>query len=135
MDATRGDSQRRSAVTRWVVFGVLALAVVLAFGVRGLLAARVVQARATAMIRAGNFAQALDEADLRLSRNADDPHLVEVAVLAARSHVAHLLEIGTPVADVAAWLQEQLTLLRMQLSSPRKNRRKKGPSEADRSPE
>ena len=109
MDATRGDSQRRSAVTRWVVFGVLALAVVLAFGVRGLLAARVVQARATAMIRAGNFAQALDEADLRLSRNADDPHLVEVAVLAARSHVAHLLEIGTPVADVAAWLQEQLT--------------------------
>jgi hypothetical protein len=88
-----------------VVLGVLALAVVLAFGVRGLLAARVVQARATALIRAGNFAQALDEADLRLSRDADDPHLVEVAVLAARSHVGHLLETGTPVPDVAAWLE------------------------------
>jgi hypothetical protein len=93
---------------RWVVVGVLVLAAVLAFGVRGLLAARVVQARATALIRAGNFAQALDEADLRLSRDADDPHLREVAVLAARSHVDHLLEQGTPVADVAAWLQDQL---------------------------
>ena len=31
-----------------------------------------------------------------------------VAVLAARSHVDHLLEQGTPVADVAAWLQDQL---------------------------
>jgi len=93
---------------RWVVVGVLLLAAVLAFGVRGLLAARVVQARAVAMIRAGKFAQALDEADLRLSRQADDPHLREVAVLAARSHVDHLLEQGTPVADVAAWLQDQL---------------------------
>jgi hypothetical protein len=90
------------------VVGVLLLAAVLAFGVRGLLAARVVQARAVAMIRAGKFAQALDEADLRLSRQADDPHLREVAVLAARSHVDHLLEQGTPVADVAAWLQDQL---------------------------
>jgi hypothetical protein len=93
---------------RWVVVGVLLLAALLAFGVRGLLAARVVQARAVAMIRAGKFAQALDEADLRLSRQADDPHLREVAVLAARSHVDHLLEQGTPVADVAAWLQDQL---------------------------
>ena len=29
-------------------------------------------------------------------------------MLAARSHVDHLLEQGTPVADVAAWLQDQL---------------------------
>ena len=105
---TATPSNRRTA-TRWVVVGVLALAAVLAFGVRGLLAARVVQARAVAMIRAGNFAQALEEADLRLSRDPDDPHLREVAVLAARSHVDHLLETRTPVADVAAWLEEQLT--------------------------
>jgi hypothetical protein len=91
-----------------VVVGVLVLAALLAFGVRGLLAARVVQARAVAMIRAGNFAQALEEADLRLSREPDDPHLREVAVLAARSHVDHLLERRTPVADVAAWLEDQL---------------------------
>ena len=55
------------------------------------------------------LAQALDEADLRLSRQADDPHLREVAVLAARSHVEHLLEVGTSVADVAAWLEDQLS--------------------------
>jgi hypothetical protein len=61
------------------------------------------------MIKEGKFAQALDEADLRLSRQADDPHLREVAVLAARSHVEHLLETGTPVADVAGWLEDQLT--------------------------
>jgi hypothetical protein len=97
-----------SRATRWVVVGVLVLAAVLAFGVRGLLAARVVQARATAMIRAGAFAQALEEADLRLSREPDDPHLREVAVLAARSHVDALLERKTPVADVAAWLEDQL---------------------------
>jgi hypothetical protein len=90
------------------VVGVLALAGVLSFGVRGLLAARVVQSRAVAMIREGRFAQALDEADLRLSRDPDDPHLREVAVLAARSHVDLLLERKTPVADVAAWLQDQL---------------------------
>jgi hypothetical protein len=90
------------------VVGVLVLAAVLAFGVRGLLTARVVQARAVAMIRAGNFAGALEEADLRLSRDPDDPHLKEVAVLAARSHVDRLLEQKTPVADVAAWLEDQL---------------------------
>jgi len=95
-------------LTRWVVLAVLALAAVLAFSVRGLLAARVVQSRAVAMIRAGNFAQALEEADLRLSRDPDDPHLREVAVLAARSHVELLLERKTPVADVAAWLEDQL---------------------------
>jgi hypothetical protein len=105
---TATPSSRRTA-TRWVVVGVLALAAVLAFGVRGLLSARVVQARAVAMIRAGNFAQALEEADLRLSRDPDDPHLREVAVLAARSHVDHLLETRTPVADVAAWLEDQLS--------------------------
>jgi hypothetical protein len=91
-----------------VVVGVLVLAAVLGFGVRGLLADRVVQARAVAMIRAGNFAQALEEADLRLSHDPDDPHLRDVAVLAARSHVEFLLEHKTPVADVAAWLEDQL---------------------------
>ena len=107
MDATTGARAARSPA-RWVVVGVLVLAAILAFGVRGLLAARVVQARATAMIRAGDFAGALEEADLRLSHDPDDPHLREVAVLAARSHVDHLLERGTPVADVAAWLDDQL---------------------------
>ena len=103
-----GTAAPRSAA-RWLVIGVLVLAAVLAFGVRGLLAARLVQARATAMIRAGDFAGALEEADLRLSHEPDDPHLREVAVLAARSHVDHLLERGTSVADVAAWLDDQLT--------------------------
>ena len=107
MDATTGTPAPRSGA-RWLVVGVLVLAAVLAFGVRGLLAARVVQARATAMIRAGDFAGALEEADLRLSHDPDDPHLREVAVLAARSHVDHLLERGTSVADVAAWLEDQL---------------------------
>jgi len=107
VDAT-ADTPRRNP-GRWVVVGVLVLAALLAFGVRELLAARVVQARSVAMIRAGKFAQALDEADLRLSRQADDPHLREVAVLAARSHVEHLLEAGTPLADVAAWLEDQLS--------------------------
>lgn len=109
MDVMTATPSSRRTATRWVVVGVLALAAVLAFGVRGLLSARVVQARAVAMIRAGNFAQALEEADLRLSRDPDDPHLREVAVLAARSHVDHLLETRTPVADVAAWLEDQLT--------------------------
>jgi len=107
VDATADTPSKNPG--RWVVVSVLVLAALLAFGVRGLLAARVVQARAVAMIRAGNFAQALDEADLRLSRQADDPHLREVAVLAARSHVEHLLEAKTPVADVAAWLEDQLS--------------------------
>ncbi len=107
MDAT-ADTPRKNP-GRWVVVSVLVLAALLAFGVRGLLAARVVQARVVAMIKEGKFAQALDEADLRLSRQADDPHLREVAVLAARSHVEHLLETGTPVADVAGWLEDQLT--------------------------
>jgi len=107
VDATTGTPAPRSPA-RWVVVGVLVLAALLAFGVRGLLAARVVQARAVAMIRDGNFAGALEEADLRLSHDADDPHLREVAVLAARSHVEHLLERKTPVADVAAWLEDQL---------------------------
>jgi len=97
-----------SRATRWVVVGVLALAVVLAFAVRGLLADRVVQSRAMAMIRAGSYAQALEEADLRLARDPDDPRLVQVAVLAARSHVDRLLEQKAPVADVAAWLEAQL---------------------------
>ncbi len=109
MNATSETSTpTHSSGGRWVVVAVLLAAVVLAFGVRGLLAARVVQARAVAMIRAGDFAQALEEADLRLSRDADDPHLREVAVLAARSHVDLLLERKTPVVDVAAWLEDQL---------------------------
>ncbi|HUM09805.1 MAG TPA: hypothetical protein VLT82_02545 [Myxococcaceae bacterium] len=108
MDATTEAPSAPNPATRWLVVGVLALAAMLAVGVRGLLAARVVQARAVAMIRAGSFAQALEEADLRLSRDADDPHLREVAVLAARSHVEALLERKTPVADVAGWLEDQL---------------------------
>ncbi|HZX42163.1 MAG TPA: hypothetical protein VFE93_10020 [Myxococcaceae bacterium] len=108
MDATTQAPSAPNRATRWVVLGVLALAAVLAFGVRELLAARVLQARAVAMIRAGDFAQALEEADLRLSRDADDPHLREVAALAARSHVEALLERKTDVADVAAWLEDQL---------------------------
>jgi hypothetical protein len=107
VDATSRRPAPRSSA-RWLVVGVLLLATLLAFAVRGLLAARVVQARAVAMIRAGNFVGALEEADLRLSRDPDDPHLREVAVLAARSHVDHLLEGKTPVADVAAWLEDQL---------------------------
>ena len=107
MDATTRTRKSRSPA-RWLVVGVLVLAALLAFGVRGLLADRVVQARALAMIRAGDFAGALEEADLRLSRDPDDPHLRNVAVLAAKSHVAHLLERKTPVADVAAWLEDQL---------------------------
>lgn len=107
METTTGTPAPRSPA-RWLVVGVLVLAAVLAFGVRGLLAARVVQARAVAMIRAGDFAGALEEADLRLSHDPDDPHLREVAVLAARSHVDALLERKTPVADVAAWLEDQL---------------------------
>jgi len=107
VDATTGTREPRSPA-RWLVVGVLVLAPVLAFGVRGLLADRVVQARALAMIRAGDFAGALEEADLRLSRDPDDPHLRNVAVLAAKSHVDHLLERKTPVADVAAWLEDQL---------------------------
>ena len=107
MDATTGTPAPRSGA-RWLVVGVLVLAAVLAFGVRGLLAARACTTRATAMIRAGDFAGALEEANLRLSHDPDDPHLREVAVLAARSHVDHLLERGTAVADVAAWLDDQL---------------------------
>ena len=109
MNALTEDSRLRPhPATRWVVVGVLALAAVLAFAVRELLADRVVQSRAMAMIRAGSFAQALEEADLRLARQPDDPHLVQVAVLAARSHVDRLLEQKAPVADVAAWLEAQL---------------------------
>jgi len=100
---------RPNPATRWVLVGVLVLAVVMAFAVRELLADRVVQSRSVAMIRAGAFAQALEEADLRLSRQPDDPRLVEVAVLAARSHVDRMLEQKTPVADVAEWLDGQLS--------------------------
>jgi len=105
---TDGTRPPPHPAARWVVVGVLAFAGVLAFGVRELLADRVVQSRSVAMIRAGAFAQALEEADLRLSRQPDDPRLVEVAVLAARSHVDRLLEQKAPVADVAAWLEAQL---------------------------
>jgi hypothetical protein len=98
----------RSRSVRWALVAVLALAVLLAFGVRDLLAARVVQARAVALLRDGRAAQALEEADLRLSRQPDDPHLRNVAVQAARVHVDALLEQGVPRADVAAWLDGQL---------------------------
>ena len=86
----------------------LVAAALLAFGVRDLLAARVVQSRAVALLRDGRASQALEEADLRLSRQPDDPHLRNVAVQAARVHVDSLLEQGVAPADVAAWLEGQL---------------------------
>jgi len=81
---------------RWVVVGVLVLAAVLAFGVRGLLAARVVQARATALIRAGNFAQALDEADLRVSATESAERSAGVSLATARVVVGGGRGVGGP---------------------------------------
>ena len=99
---------RSSRAVRFAVVGVLAAAVLLAFAVRDLLAARVVQARAVALLRDGRASDALEEADLRLSRQPDDPHLRNVAVQAAKVHVDTLLERHVPPADVAAWLEGQL---------------------------
>lgn len=101
-------ARRPSRSVRWAVVGVLVAAALLAFGVRDLLAARVVQSRAVALLRDGRASEALEEADLRLSRQPDDPHLRNVAVQAARVHVDSLLEQGVAPADVAAWLEGQL---------------------------
>ena len=61
-----------------------------------------------ALLKAGKPAEALDEADLRLSHQPDDPHLRNVAVAAAGAHVDLLLEEKRNPADVAAWLELQL---------------------------
>ncbi len=90
-----------------MVVAALALAVLLAVGVRGLLSARVVQSRAIALLQAGKPLEALDEADTRLSQDPDDPHLRNVAVEAARRGVAQLLKTRD-VGQVADWLEEQL---------------------------
>jgi hypothetical protein len=108
VDALIAPPRRGHRGARWVLVGMLAAAALLAFGVRGLLAARVVQARAVALLRAGEPARALEEADLRLSREPDDPQLRNVAVAAARAHVDLLLEKGHRPADVAGWLEGQL---------------------------
>jgi hypothetical protein len=84
--------RREDPRARWLLVGVLVAAALLAFGARGLLAARLVQARAMALLKAGKPAEALDEADLRLSHQPDDPHLRNVAVAAAGAHVDLRLE-------------------------------------------
>jgi len=85
----------------------LLLATLLAFGVRGLLSARVTQSRALALLQAGKPFDALEEADTRLSHDPDDPHLRNVAVQAAKQHVDALLKT-TDVGQVARWLEDQL---------------------------
>jgi hypothetical protein len=90
-----------------VVVAALVLAVLLAFGVRGLLSARVTQSRAVALLQAGKPFEALEEADTRLSHQPDDPHLRNVAVLAAKQQVDVLLKTRD-VAQVAFWLEDQL---------------------------
>ena len=102
------EMPRSSRAVRFAVVAVLLTAALLAFGVRDLLAARVVQARAVALLRDGKAMEALEEADLRLSRQPDDPHLRNVAVQAARVHVDSLLEQHVPPADVAAWIDGKI---------------------------
>ncbi len=99
--------RRESPGARFVVVAALVLATLLAFGVRGLLSARVTQSRALALLQAGKPFEALEEADTRLSRDPDDPHLRNVAVQAAKRHVDELLKT-CDVAQVADWLEEQL---------------------------
>jgi hypothetical protein len=99
--------RRETPWAKWVVVAALGLAAVLAFGVRGLLSARVVQSRALALLQAGKPFEALEEADTRLSHQPDDPHLRNVAVQAARQHVDALLKTRD-VGEVALWLEDQL---------------------------
>jgi hypothetical protein len=99
--------RRESPGARWVVVAAVVLATLLAFGVRGLLSARVTQSRALALLQAGKPFEALEEADTRLSRDPDDPHLRNVAVQAAKRHVDELLKTRD-VAQVADWLEDQL---------------------------
>jgi hypothetical protein len=90
-----------------VVVVALVLAALLAFGVRGLLTARVTQSRAVALLQAGKPSEALEEADTRLSHDPDDPHLRNVAIQAAKLHVDALLKTKD-VGQVALWLEDQL---------------------------
>ena len=90
-----------------MVVAALVAAVALALAVRGLLSARVTQSRAVALLQAGKPFEALEEADTRLSHDADDPHLRNVAVEAARQQVDVLLKTKD-VGQVAQWLEEQL---------------------------
>ena len=99
--------RRETPWAKWVVVAALALAAVLAFGVRGLLSARVTQSRALALLQAGKPFEALEEADTRLSHQPDDPHLRNVAVQAAKQHVDALLK-SREVGEVAIWLEDQL---------------------------
>jgi hypothetical protein len=99
--------RRETPWAKWVVVAALVLATVLAFGVRGLLAARVTQSRAVALLQAGKPVEALEEADTRLSHQPDDPHLRNVAVQATKQHVDTLLKTHA-VREVALWLEDQL---------------------------
>ena len=107
MTSPMPSQRRESPGARWVVVAALALAVLLAVGVRGLLLARVTQSRAVALLQAGKPLDALEEADTRLSRDPDDPHLRNVAVQAAKRGVDELLKTRD-VGQVAQWLEEQL---------------------------
>jgi hypothetical protein len=100
-------SRRESPGARWLVVAALVLATLLAFVVRGLLSARVTQSRALALLQAGKPFEALEEADTRLSRDPDDPHLRNVAVQAAKKQVEVLLKTKD-VSQVALWLGDQL---------------------------
>jgi hypothetical protein len=100
-------SRRETPGARWLVLAALVLAILLAFGVRGLLTSRVTQNRAVALLEAGKPFEALEEADTRLSHDPDDPHLRNVAVQAAKQHVDVLLKTKD-VGQVALWLEDQL---------------------------
>ena len=99
--------RRESRGARWLLVAALVLATLLAFGVRGLLTARVTESRALALLQAGKPFDALEEADTRLSREPDDPHLRNVAVEAAKRHVDELLKTHD-AGQVASWLEDQL---------------------------
>ena len=107
MTAPNKVSRRESPGARWLVVAALVLATLLAFVVRGLLTARVTQSRALALLQAGKPYEALEEADTRLSRDPDDPHLRNVAVQAAKKQVEVLLQTKD-VSQVAVWLGDQL---------------------------
>src|SRR5262249_351422 len=103
------EMPRPSRAVRFAVVAVLLTAGLLAFGVGAPPAARRGRrAGGGAVLRDGKASEALEEADLRLSRQPDDPHLRNVAVQAARVHIDSLLEQHVPTADVAAWLDGQL---------------------------
>jgi len=99
--------RRESPGARWVVLAALALAVVLAVGVRALLASQRTQSRAVGLLQEGKPFEALEEADRRLSSQPEDMHLRSVAVQAAKQQVQLLLKTRD-VAEVAGWLEDQL---------------------------